>query len=414
MSDAVEPVGDQREASVVDFLAQLGAAMLNADYPVNIVRRVLTHACDRYNRQLRFLVFPNVIQVGEHTDTRIERADADLRFDQTFPLGTLVQRANCGEVTPADGLAELSRIDTLAPRFPGWVGVIGYTTQSAAYALILQPTPIALIVATGFGFLVGLLDLLARLNNGFRQILPALSAFLVTFIAFSLGRWLNLGQDSLRILIPPLTLFLPGVSITLAVIESASREMVSGAARLTAGFMQLGQLALGIVIAIQLLGLTNSELTDVSRNKIGPWAPWLGVAVYAVGIVLYFGPPRRFGRWLVLVLFATYGSQLATAAVFGGYISGFGGGLALMLLALVLSGRRDTPSTQVLLTPGFWLMVPSSVGLIGVTELTGGMHSGAVTVMLASMVSIALGFQAGLAIWSVFPHRDDMVNDLGY
>jgi uncharacterized membrane protein YjjB (DUF3815 family) len=244
--------------------------------------------------------------------------------------------------------------------------------------------------------------------------LPALSAFLVTFIAFSLGRWLNLGQDSLRILIPPLTLFLPGVSITLAVIESASREMVSGAARLTTGFMQLGQLALGIVIAIQLLGLTSSELTDVSRNKIGPWAPWLGVAVYAVGIVLYFGPPRRFGRWLVLVLFATYGSQLATAAVFGGYISGFGGGLALMLLALVLSGRRDTPSTQVLLAPGFWLMVPSSVGLIGVTELTGGMHSGAVTVMLASMVSIALGFQAGLAIWSAFPHRDDMVNDLGY
>jgi uncharacterized membrane protein YjjB (DUF3815 family) len=136
--------------------------------------------------------------------------------------------------------------------------------------------------------------------------------------------------------------------------------------------------------------------------------------VYAVGIVLHFGPPPRFAKWIVLVLFITYGAQVATAAVFGGYTSGFGGGLVLMLCALALGRLQMTPATHVVLAPGFWLLVPSSVGLIGVAELAGGQGSNAITVMLVSMMSIALGFATGLAIWMAVARRGDDVNELDY
>jgi hypothetical protein len=67
----------------------------------------------------------------------------------------------------------------------------------------------------------------------------------------------------------------------------------------------------------------------------------------------------------------------------------------------------------VVLAPGFWLLVPSSVGLIGVAELANGRGGGAVLAMLGSMIAIALGFQIGIALWSVVPHREGLVSDSG-
>lgn len=392
------------ESTAVEFIARLGSAMLGADYAVPVVRHALEKVADRQGIECPVLVLPNFIQAGDRHHTTVVRGDS-LRYDQTFPLGELIGRAESQWIDPAEGLAELERIHQMPRRYPGWVAVIGYGLQSAAYALILQPTVVSLVAATGFGLLVGLLELVARNNAALRQLLPVLSAFLVTYLAFSLGRLLHMGHDSLRILIAPLTLFLPGVAITLAVIESSTGEMVSGSARLMAGLMRLAQLALGIVIAVQLLGLTWSELADAPANTLGSWAPWVGVAVYAAGITFHMGTPRDFVPWLTLVLFIAYGAQVATGAVFGGYTSGFGGGLILMLCALGLSRLSRTPRAQVVLAPGFWLLVPSSVGMIGVAQLAEGQGSAAITVMLVSMMSIALGFATGFALWNAFPHR---------
>lgn len=390
-----------------EFIAKLGSAMLGADYSVNVVRSSLERVAAQQGIDCPVLVLPNFVQAGERDQTTVVRRDSPLRYDQTFPLGELVTRAEKETLDPADGLAELDRIHALPRRYPGWVGVIGYGLQSAAYALILQPTVVSLVAATGFGLVVGLLELLARRNAGLRHLLPALCAFLVTYVAFSLGRLLHMGHDSLRVLIAPLTLFLPGVAITLAVVESFTGEVVSGSARLMAGFMRLAQLALGILIAVQLLGLSWSELADTPTNTLGSWAPWVGVAIYAIGITLHVGPPAGFVPWLTLVLFIAYGAQVLTASVFGGYASGFGGGLILMICALALSRLSTTPAAQVVLAPGFWLLVPSSIGMIGVADLASGQSSTAIAAMLVSMMAIALGFTTGFALWKVFSPRSD-------
>jgi uncharacterized membrane protein YjjP (DUF1212 family) len=88
-------------------------------------------------------------------------------------LASLVERTERGEITPDDGLTELDRIHALRPRFPAWVGVVGYAVQSASLALILQPTPQALLAATTFGLMVGSLGLLGRFSNAVAQLPPS-------------------------------------------------------------------------------------------------------------------------------------------------------------------------------------------------------------------------------------------------
>ncbi len=377
--------------------------MIAANYPIVLIRRTLTSGAERFGLSNQLLLLPNYVQFGgsDHlagTTVRIERCENDLRFDQTFPLAALVDRVQRGSINARDGLAELARIHTLAPRFRPWVNVIGYVVQSAAFALIIQPTLPALFAAAGFGLMVGVLRLLSRFSGAVQHLLPTIAAFLVAFAEFTLGRMWHFGQDSLRDIMAPLAVFLPGTAITLAVIDLTTREVVAGSARLTSGLMRLAQLAFGILIAAQIMHVTTAELNAVPFNTFGLWAPWAGVVLYAFGILLYLGPPNRFLPWLLLTLLITYTSQVAANALFGSYAAGFGGGFALMLCAVAISRRPNAPPAAALLQPGFWLLVPGAIGLIGVMQLVNTQISASVTVMLVSMISIALGLQSGLLL----------------
>ncbi|HYZ69012.1 MAG TPA: threonine/serine exporter family protein, partial [Mycobacterium sp.] len=377
------------------FVAALGAAMAAANYPVTMVRGVMEQTARAYGLDHEFLALPNYVQVGSPSGEGVYIANPNfaVRYDQSFPLATLVARAPSGTVSPEEGMAELERIRNLDKRFPLWITILGYAVQSVGLALILQPTPWSLYGALILGLLVGGLNVIGRRVEAIGYMLPTICAFLVALIVFRFeNRW-HVGTDSLRALAAPLATFLPGAAITLAVIELATHHVVSGASRLVAGFMQIAQLAFGILIAAQIAGIAETDLVTTQFNRLGPWAPFVGVLVYGIGIWLNFAPPTKFLPWMVLMLYIAYVGQWIGNAVLGSYASGFGGGLALILFALAISHRPSTPPTMSLLVPGFWLLVPGSLGFMGVTQLLGTHSTAVFTATLISMMSIAVGVQ---------------------
>ena len=382
-------------------MAALGAAMAAANYPVTMVRGAMYATSRAYGLDAQLLALPNYVQVGSPTGDNlyIANPDFDVRYDQSFPLAKLVARAPTGSITPDEGMAEIDRIRHQQRRFPVWVTVFGYAVQSAGLALILQPTPWSLVGAATLGLLVGALSVLARRSEAIGYMLPTICAFLVAFIVFTFNARWHVGADSLRALAAPLATFLPGAAITLAVIELSTQHVVSGASRLVAGFMQIAQLAFGILIAAQVAGIADSNLVTTEFNRLGPWAPLLGVLVYGLGAMLYFGPPTSFLPWMLLMLLTAYAGQWVGNAVLGSYASGFGGGLTLIIFALAISHRPNTPPTVSLVLPGFWLLVPGSLGFMGVTQLLGAHSTGVLTATLISMMSIAVGVQTGLLLW---------------
>jgi hypothetical protein len=106
-------------------------------------------------------------------------------------------------------------------------------------------------------------------------------------------------------------------------------------------------------------------------------------------------PPTRFLPWLVAVPFAAYLGQFVTNIVVGSYASGFGGGFALMVSAIAISLHPNTPPTAALLAPGFGLLVPGSIGLIGVTRLVGADSGAAIAVTLISLLLVRAIRQLG-------------------
>ena len=149
----------------------------------------------------------------------------------------------------------------------------------------------------------------------------------------------------------------------------------------------------------------------MGRSRPGPAGPGLG-SKFARALwrrpwlrgLLTLSPPLAwffviYLASLLLMLLTAYAGQWVGNAVLGSYASGFGGGLTLIICALAISHRPNTPPTVSLVLPGFWLLVPGSLGFMGVTQLLGTHSTAIFTATLISMMSIAIGVQTGLLLW---------------
>ena len=400
----------QETTDRTQFLARLGAAMAGASYPVTFVRQTLERVSAGYGQHNEVVALPNNVQVvgptsREGTPVASASVGSALRFDQTFPLAQLVTRTVEGRVSPAEGQRDLNRIIARRRPYPAWVTVLGYGVFSAGLALVMEPTVLNLVAATVLGFMVGVMWTVSERVPVLAPVTPVLAAGLVAGLCIVGAQYLSLDHVGLRALIPPLAVFLPGLAITVSVIELAAGDVISGASRLVAGFMQLAQLAFGIFIASHMLGLDDAQLTSQAVNKLGPWAPWLGVGVFVVGIMLFLAPPLAFLPWLAVLAYTAYVAQYLGDLLLGGYTSGFFGALALTVAALMIARRRDSPPAVAMVVPGFWLLVPGSLGLIGVAELFGADGDSALPATLISMIAIAFGVQAGLVAWQLVRRR---------
>jgi uncharacterized membrane protein YjjB (DUF3815 family) len=225
-----------------------------------------------------------------------------------------------------------------------------------------------------------------------RAVLPVLCAFLVSTSVFALGRF-NEDISVLAPLIAPLVTFLPGALLTTAVVELSTGQMISGAGRLAAGLMQLVLLALGIVAGAQLVGVTSIGV--IESGPLGDFGPWLGVALFGTGVLVYHCARRSSFGWILLVLYVAYGAQIIGGLFLGPMLSAFVGALVMSPIASYIALRTTGPPTQVSFLPAFWLLVPGALGLIGLTQLFGNDQADAFASLLSSGTTVAsLTFRA--------------------
>ena len=390
-----------------EFVVRLGGAMTTAGDSVDSINERLRRIVVAYGHpQFDFFVLPTgiLVESGEADTASVllssSEARTRYRFDQIAEVYHLVSEAEQAAISPAAGLDELARIERTEPSFRPAVRVLGHGILTAGLALLLQPTLGGMAVAFCLGLLVGLLKLprLATLD----LIFPVVAAFIVAATVFTISHHSGVGDNPVRVLIPPLATFLPGGVLTIATVELAAGQMISGASRLVTGIVQLGLLAFGIVAAASLIGVDQAVLIDNPVDRLGPWAPWVGVLIVAAGNYLHFSAPTRSLGWILVVLYVAYAGQAAGGALFGGVLSGFFGALAMTPVVLWIDDRPYGTPSLVTFLPAFWLLVPGAVGLIGVTEIVGGDHSiGAedLATALTSIVSIALGVLIGSAAY---------------
>jgi uncharacterized membrane protein YjjP (DUF1212 family) len=396
------------ERSLLRFLLFLGSGMTAAGEAVNEIQDHLMEVAAAYGApSARVAVLPTYLEIALEpgraaTLEPTRQLRGALRLDQTAALYKLLREAKTGKLPPEEGSKRVLEIVEMRPRFGRLVTIAGHAVLTAGICLVLQPTWGDLVLAALFGLVVGGLKLVGGKWPSLQLIMPVLVAFIVATTTFLLAGpgW---ADADLRAMIAPLVTFLPGAALTMSVVELSAGEMITGASRLVSGTLQLLLLAFGITAATQVVNLPAADqLIDSPQNLIGWWAPWLGVLVVGVGTYLYYSAPHRSLPWLLVVLTAAWIGQFVGNQIFGGYLSGFFGALAMTPVAYFVERRPSGPPALVSFLPAFWLLVPGALGLIGVTEYVDKDSLAAAADLFGtvwSMIAIALGVLCGYPLY---------------
>jgi uncharacterized membrane protein YjjP (DUF1212 family) len=403
---AAEPVTEPAHDDVLVFLATLGAALSAIGETVDAVEARLARIARSYGmHDARFSVFPTfvLLTLGQGKAATIEpttRLSHTPRLDQIASVHDLASAAERGAVPPPVGIERLEAIRTVENRFGDATSVAGYAVLTVGLALILHPAARDVACAAALGALVGALRRLGRGRRTVEALMPFLAATCVAAVV-ALAVKYDVTDPGLRAMIASLVVFIPGVALTTAFLELTEGQMVAGSSRLVWGGMQLGLLAFGIVAGIGIVGVSPERAFSSSDALLGWWAPWLGVLVFAVGVtVAHSAPPGAFPSLLV-VLYAAWIGQFVGNELLGAYASGFIGAFVMTLVAYVLARRPSTMPVYAVFLPGFWLLVPGSLGLIGLTTvlaLPDTASTDDVLAIVASIASVALGVLCGVEL----------------
>ena len=390
-------------AQLQRFLVGLGAAMNAADEPVYSVQRRLRIIASAYGiDDARISAFPTSLLVslggGESATLELTTPLASgPRLDQISALHRLVGEAERGAIAPSEGLRRLREIRDSSPRFGPGVSVVGYAVLAIGIALILEPAPREMAAAAVFGAIVGVLRLVARNQSTLQVLLPVIAAFCIAALT-ALAIKEDLANPGLRALIASLVVFLPGAALTTAVLELAAGEMIAGSSRLVWAGVQLLLLAFGILAGVEAVGIPAATVFSRADNPLGEWTPWVGVLVFAVGVfVSNSAPPKSLGP-LLIVLYAAWIGQFVGNQVFGGYVSALIGALVMTPVATLVARLPAAMPAYASFLPGFWLLVPGALSLIGLTELAGDPSVAGSDDFLAaigSIFAVALGVLCG-------------------
>ena len=305
-----------------EFVVRLGGAMTAAGDSVDSVNDRLRRIVDAYGFPgFEFFVLPTgmLVESGEASTASVllstDQQRIRYRFDQIAELYHLVGRAEQATVPPTEGLEELARIEAMEPGVrPGGPGARPrHPHRRARAAAATHPRR----HGGGLRARAARRSPEAPTPRHPRPDLPRHRGLRRGRTVFAISHTGGVGDNPVRVLIPPLATFLPGGVLTIATVELAAGQMISGASRLVTGIVQLGLLAFGIVAAASLIGVDQEVLIDNPVDRLGPWAPWIGVLIIAIGDYLHFSAPARSLGWILVVLYVAYAGQAAGGALFG-------------------------------------------------------------------------------------------------
>lgn len=379
--------------------------MIEGGYPVDQVQDALKDIA-RVNGEsvAEIITFPAAVLVslrsgGTVQTEAVSTGGASLLLFQLEELDTTVQEARRGALSPDDLLRRMRIIRRRVPPFSFVQRLIASVFISVGLAMLLDASWAGLALAGLLGGFVGALMLLgSNIEPRYQALLVVAAAFVVALVVFLVVR-ANLDPGILPSLVAPLVMLLPGALLTTGVIELSTGEIVAGSARLAAGVMRLVLLAFGIVAAAALVGLPRIQL-DSAAQPLGAAAPWIGVAVFGVGLVVYQCARPRALPWILLLLYVAYAAQVIGGVFLGAALSAAIGALVMAPVAVFIARQSSGPPAIVSFLPAFLILVPGALGLAGVTSILDGDSSGlaTLTTTMATMVAITLGVLVGLSL----------------
>ncbi len=386
------------------FVLRLARALHTHGHSANRLEEVLGATSDRLGLPgHQFFSTPTSIMASFGPEAwqrtyllRVSPGDVDL--GKLAALERVALDVARGTMPAGEGTLAIERIVAAPPRYGPALTTLAYGVVSAAACVFLGGGGREVGVAGVLGLALGVLALGAGRRPRIGSVFEPLAAFLVSAAAILLAHVVQ-PLSVLVTTIAGLIVLMPGLTLTTAMSELATRHLASGTARFSGAMITFLSITFGVALGNRL-GAAAVGLPPAVDPSALPW--WASVAALAVAplcfTVILRAEPRD-APWIVLAgALGVAGGRLGTAAL-GAELGAFAGAF---VVALASSGyeRWLRRPAAVVLVPGILQLVPGSVGFRSLVALMDRRAvAGLETAFSTLMTAIALA--AGLLIASV-------------
>jgi uncharacterized membrane protein YjjP (DUF1212 family) len=392
------------------FILALAQALHTYGVSAHRLEGMLTLVALRLGLEARFYSTPTAVMVsfGEVTAARtcLVRVDPGaMDLEKMCLLHEITVRVIHGEVGVAEGRARTAEIVRTPARYGVKITLLAFALSSGAAAVFFGGGPlevgVSLLVGLGVGVVCRASD---RWSSGFSIAEPLAAAFAAVAAAFAARS--GAPMSTLVITLAGVVTLLPGLGITTAMTELATRNLASGTARFSGALVQLLGLGFGVALGARLVALM--PIAAATPPPATAWSPLaLAAAVVISGLsfsTLLRVRPRDVG-WVVLACGLAFAGTRLGAMLLGPELGAFLGALLLGLASNGFARAFDRPAALPLV-PGLLVLVPGSVGFRSVFALLDNdVLSGVNAAFKMMMISVALVSGVLFASVAIPPRR---------
>jgi uncharacterized membrane protein YjjP (DUF1212 family) len=391
----------------ISFILRLGRSLHATGYSAPRLEEALKLASGKLGFEGQFFSTPTSIMAsfGPQDDQRtfmirVEPGDPDL--GKLALVDEVARDVLAGQRQPLDGLARLEQIEAAAPRYRPWLTTLAFGVVSASAARFLGGGWREMLAALLIGIVTGSLAIIATRAPAIGRVFEIVAAIVASMLATLLAA-MGFPVSVFLATLAGVIVLIPGLTLTTAINELATRHLASGTARLMGALVLLLGIAFGIALGSRLVTLVTGPLLGGDALPLPEWTllPVLLLAPVFFAILLKAEP--RDIIWIVLGSVLAFGGARLGSEALGAELGAFGGAFVAGVAGNWFARATSRPP-QVLLVPGLLLLVPGSVGLRSLTSLLDRNTMVGIDDAFRMLI-IAVALAAGLLVANVVSER---------
>ncbi|CAO3568259.1 unnamed protein product [Mortierella alpina] len=413
-------LGIQRDIAEIltrqSFLIMIAKALILYGAPSHRIEETCALLARRMDVDASFALLPGLMTISfsdpeTHTsDTRHLRCTQGMDMYKLSKVYTIAWGVLHGKGVE-EANRDLEKVTVEPGYYPVWVTVTSWMTCAAFVApLAFNGSWLDTLLAGFCGLLVGLLGLVAAKFPVYGNVFEVTSSIVVGFIAKAFGDRVCFSAVALA----GVVVLLPGLLLTQAIMELASRNIVSGAVRMFYALMYAFFLGFGLSLGAELWdfasgGASQAPASACERN-VNPW--WLFLIFPAVSTSINIVFNAHPDQWLGMTLVTAVGYSVSYFMKSGPQVTPAVAAFAVGIAGQAY-GRITGKLSYVPLLSGVLLLVPGSVGVKGVLAIIGSDPSQGFQFALSMVniaVSITLGVFCSALVWYPFWRKSTFMN----
>ncbi len=397
---------EARVAFVAELAARLhnyGTSAQRLEGAIDAVSRHLGLDCQAWSNPTGLILsFSDPDRAEQQGIVRVIRLEpGEINLGRLAAADAIAEDVMAGRRDLASGHQALLALDRPGSMRGQVLTAFSFGLSAASVAGLLRTGWADIATAAIIGWIIGILHVLGGKRPHLNEAMEPLSALIATFLAAMTATFI--APLSLKtVIVAALIVLMPGLTLTTAVTELSSKQLVSGTARFAGALMTLMSLTFGTVVAMQIVKLLGWQPHVARGAPLPEWVELGALLVASYAFAVLFKASKRDYALVMAAVWLGWGLTQLGDWVFSRADDEFAGGVFFAGLGVALAAnayaRWFNRPGALIRVPGIILMVPGSVGfrslsLVMQRDVMLGLNTG--TALLSALIALVAGLLFG-------------------